>query len=222
MNLVTLEWPPYIGSNLKNNGFLAEIIQEAFQRTGYVVTIEFLPWNRALFLTKRGDYHGLIATYHTEEREEYFHYHQEPLGTSEIIFLEKTGQNIEYESMEDLRGYLIGVNRGFAYPTFFEEADYLMKVFTDSTVSLLQLLLSQRVDLIVEDKSVLFYLLQEALQEEEGSVNVLQPFLEKKDLYLAFSVYRTEGTTVVLDFNNGLLEMKRDGTFEEIMERHGM
>ena len=66
-NLVfaTLNAPPYFGENLAGGGFYTEISREAFQRVGYTFEVEFMTWNRALELAKRGDYAGMLGMYIT-------------------------------------------------------------------------------------------------------------------------------------------------------------
>lgn len=221
VNLVTLDWPPYIGHQLEEGGYLAVIVREAFQRVGYEVTIDFLPWSRAYSLTKRGDYDGLIATYYTQERGEYFYYHGEPLGETEIVFMELVGSDIQYEKMEDLLGYSIGINRGFAYPEVFEAADFLVKFEADDSLALLKLLLGRRIHLILEDRRVLYYLLEEELGEERGVVNVVEPPLEYKKMYLAFT-HHLKDKGMVEAFNRGLLDIKEDGTFQQIIKGYGL
>lgn len=222
-HLVTLDWPPYIGPALPSNGFVAEIVREAFARVGYRAQIDFLPWNRALYLTERGDYDGLIAVYYTKERDMLLDYHDTPLGYAEIVLMELSSSSIEYTSMEDLIGYKIGVARGFAYPAIFEEADFLERIMAVDTNTLIKLLLGERVDLIVEDRLALFYLLQEEFGKEVlEEINVVDPPLERKPFYLAFSGQRTHETDMLQSFNRGLLEILEDGTYEEIMGQYGM
>lgn len=222
VHLVTLDWPPFIGPTLENNGFLAEIVREAFSRVGYRVHMDFLPWNRALHMTERGDYDGLIAVYHTEEREEIFHYHSTPLGYAEIVFMELSGREIHYSTMEDIEEYRIGLTRGFVYPAVLEEADFLERVKAEDTKTLLKLLLGRRVDLIVESREVLCYLLEHSFEEDmRKEVQVLEPILERRPLYIAFSALPIDVSHLLTSFNKGLLEIKEDGTYEAIMTQHG-
>jgi polar amino acid transport system substrate-binding protein len=44
ISLATLEWPPYTGTNLVNNGFSAEIVDAAFEAVGVKTQTTFLPW----------------------------------------------------------------------------------------------------------------------------------------------------------------------------------
>ena len=48
IKLVTLEWEPYVGPNLKKQGFISELIRIALKKEGYTLKLEFMPWARAL------------------------------------------------------------------------------------------------------------------------------------------------------------------------------
>ena len=56
--LATDPWPPYFSPELKNGGYLAEIVEEAFQRAGYQCVIEYMQWKRALELSRNEKTHG--------------------------------------------------------------------------------------------------------------------------------------------------------------------
>lgn len=63
------EWPPFIGSDLPNYGFVGEIITQAFTKQGYQVEFQFLPWARAYAETQRGLYDATAIWMHSAERE---------------------------------------------------------------------------------------------------------------------------------------------------------
>src|SRR5690606_41510265 len=48
IKLATLEWPPYVGKKLKQQGYVHEVVVTALERVGYEVQIQYVPWPRAL------------------------------------------------------------------------------------------------------------------------------------------------------------------------------
>ncbi|MCP4021631.1 MAG: ABC transporter substrate-binding protein, partial [Desulfobacteraceae bacterium] len=50
--LTSAEYPPYFGEKLENQGFITEIIREAFKRVDYKMKVEFFPWARAEMIAK--------------------------------------------------------------------------------------------------------------------------------------------------------------------------
>ncbi len=47
INVVTLNWSPYVGEDLKGNGFHAQIVKNAFKQINKETNLKFLPWKRA-------------------------------------------------------------------------------------------------------------------------------------------------------------------------------
>ncbi len=111
ITLGTSEWGPYFASNLKNNGPLAEVVTEAFKRSGYAVDIQFMDWNRAVALSAEGKIGGLLGCYLSKERAEVLELSQ-PFGEATVVMFAKKGSNISYSSLEDLKSYKIGTMRG--------------------------------------------------------------------------------------------------------------
>lgn len=69
LTLATLDWEPYIGQKLKNQGYVAEIIRESFKRVGYTVEIVFYPWVRAVNMAQNGTVDGCFPEYFSKAVE---------------------------------------------------------------------------------------------------------------------------------------------------------
>ena len=54
VRLATLEWEPYIGQKMPDQGYCAALIRAAFATQGMTVDIQFYPWERALHLARTG------------------------------------------------------------------------------------------------------------------------------------------------------------------------
>ena len=104
IRLATLDWEPYIGQELKNEGYVAEVVKEAFKKEGYEVEYTYLPWARVVHMAKKGDYDGYFPEYYSKEVEEEFIFSEKfkggPLG-----FFRKKGSKIEYKELVDLKPY---------------------------------------------------------------------------------------------------------------------
>ena len=64
LKLAATEYPPFYGKELKDHGFITEIIATAFERSGYQINVKFLPWKRALEKTKDGAYDGVFVQFY--------------------------------------------------------------------------------------------------------------------------------------------------------------
>src|SRR5690242_16261894 len=74
VRLATLEWEPYIGEKLPQQGYTAVLVREAFKDQGWDVKIEFYPWARALHLARTGEVDGLMPEYFNSSRKNEFQY----------------------------------------------------------------------------------------------------------------------------------------------------
>src|SRR5688500_15785549 len=63
VRLASLEWEPYIGPRLPDQGYAAALVRAAFADQGMKVEISFYPWARALHLARTGAVDGLMPEY---------------------------------------------------------------------------------------------------------------------------------------------------------------
>lgn len=220
ITLATLEWEPYVGEQLDQFGFTADIVRTVFQHAGYTVNIEFMPWARVLKLVERGKYAAAFPGYYSEERAQIYAlsaaFANGPLG-----FYALKESDISYTTLEELKPYKIGVVRGYVNTPEFDAAEFLQKDEADSDANNLEKLLRKRVDLIVIDKLTAQHLLNTTFADAADQVEFLEPPLENKPLHVMFS-RQVEGYEQLLaDFNQALNALEADGTIQSIMQRHG-
>ena len=69
LRLASLEWLPYVGSQLQQQGLSTFIADRAAQKFGYRVQVDYFPWVRAMQLGLHDPhYAGYFPAYYTEER----------------------------------------------------------------------------------------------------------------------------------------------------------
>jgi len=220
ITLTTLNWEPYIGEELKNQGYVAEIVREAFHRSGYQVDIKFMPWARAVQLAKNGEVDGYFPEYYAQEVTTHSQF-SDAFPGGPMGFFKRKGSTINYQSIEDLKPYTIGVVRGYVNTAEFDAADYLQKdPVTNDTLNIRKLL-GGRIDLFIADKFVGLYLLERDLPEKLGQIEFLEPPLELKDLFVCISKKTTDADKKLIAFNSGLKQMEQDGSLKTILNRHG-
>lgn len=221
VSLAVLNWEPYVGEELENMGFGAEIISEAFSRSGYKTKLHFMPWVRALRDTVAGKYDAVCFGYYSEKRDKIYAL-SKPFAESSLVFYSHKDSDISYSKLADLKPYRIGVVRGFVNTAEFDAAQYLRKDVVSSETINLRKLLYKRIDLILIDRYVARYLIQKIFQNNITDFKELSPPLQTQPLYIMFS--RTvEGYELKLQaFNNGLQLIAGDGTIDKILAKHGI
>ena len=220
VHLASLEWEPYIGENLKDFGFGAEILREAFHRAGYRVTFSFMPWVRALKEVELGTYDAVCFAYRSRERTKKYLF-TSSYAKSILGFCTLRGSAIRFHSLQDLAPHRIGVVRGFVNTPEFDTLKSLTKEEVKNEQMNLKKLLNHRVDLIVIDKFILQHLLERDFPGRKKAVQFLAPPLTVHPLHLMFSRELKSSGDKVRAFNQAIETMKNDGTVQTIMERFG-
>ena len=218
--LATTEYPPYYGEHLEGQGVLVEIIIAAYERAGYTVTIDFLPWARALRDAQEGRYDGMFTLWHRPERDEWFVF-SAPMMPNVTGFYKRTEAAISFESLEDLAAYRIGAVRGYVNPPEFEQAPYLRIEEADDDATNLRKLYAERVDLIMIDRVLARHLINTQYPEYRQHLEWLEPALIVDPQYLVISKLAPDYQTKLADFNAGLTSITADGTLEDLLAKHG-
>ncbi len=220
LDFVADKYPPYYGEDLPNGGFMTEIVIEAFKRVGYDVDVTFQPWKRALLEAKVGKHDGIYTLWYREEREEWFVYSDPISPASEVGFYRRKGEDISFETFEDLKPYTIGVGRGYVTPPGFDEASLKTSSATDDEQNLRKLR-AGRINLALTDKLVAKYVIYTKIPDAFSDLEWLPPTLHTETNHLALSKKSVNYKTILADFNRGLREIEADGTLEAIKAEHG-
>jgi len=220
ITLATDSFAPYYAPNLLNNGYLTQLVKEAFKRKGYELNVKFVPWKRALEHSKLGNYDGLLGAYYKEDRTKFFEY-SEKIDHTEIVFFTKKSRYIQYVKITDLSEYVIGVVRAYHYSKEFDKAKKYLHLFEANHVKHnIKLLIHDRVDLILGSRKVVVRLLNQHYPLYLSEVKFITPIVQSNKLYVTISKKRKNYKKIINDFNEGLKEIIEDGTYNKILKFH--
>ncbi|OZG70403.1 hypothetical protein BTA51_26280 [Hahella sp. CCB-MM4] len=219
VTLESSEYPPFYGKELLNQGVITEIVVKAFKKVEYKADVQFRPFARALSDGKDGKIDGVIALWHTHEREQWFAF-SDPLPANQIGFYKRKDKTIRYKTLSDLAPYRIGVVTGYAVPPRFKEANLKTEDVSEDYKNLLKLQ-GNRFELTLIDKWVAQYLIRNRYPHLEQELEWMEPPLEIKPQYLAFSIKSQGYKQRLNDFNEGLQQLKKTGELEAILTKHG-
>lgn len=199
VRLVSLEWQPYAGAGLRDQGASAAVVKAAFQAMGYAVDIDFYPWARAVRLAEAdNEYDGIFPMYYSAARERHLNC-SGAIGRSPLGFAQRRAAPVEWSTLADLRAYRIGVVRDYVNTEAFDAMVAAGRIDVDavsSDLQNLQKLTHGRIDLAVIDRNVFEYLWKTALAQELSDTAEPGPgdlalrfnarLLENKTLYICF------------------------------------
>lgn len=137
-------------------GVSSEIIELIFKNSNIKYSIETLPWPRALHLASNTPDTCIFPTGRNESRENTFHWIAQ-VGYNSLAFFANKNSSITLKSMEDAKKYEVGINIGsIVHETLKKENFENIKGISDNS-RLIQMLTSNRVDLIAQNKFQALY-----------------------------------------------------------------
>ena len=222
LRLTTLEWPPYYGVSVPENGFFVAIVREAYRRAGFETEVTFLPWKRALETTRRGHYDGLIGAYWTPDRSKDFVF-SNVVATNEEVFIKLKKTALASHDAADLNKYTVGALDGAAQSDALIGLGYNVTQIS-SYSGLLALLEAKRVQMILAGRAFISYELSKTAAGKDllGRLTFMEPPFKTYKLHTVITRTRSDADPIVKAFNDALAEMHADGSYKAILDRFGM
>jgi polar amino acid transport system substrate-binding protein len=208
IKLTSLEWPPYTGQALPNQGATAVVVREAFKAMGYTLVVEFYPWSRAVKMAKEeANYAGYFPEYYSADIAKEFTF-SNSIGVGPLGFAERVNKPITWTKLDDLSALTIGTVKDYVNTDEFDKKAAKKQLKIDETTSdvrNLQKLDGGRIDLAVVDKNVFQYLLNTSpeLASAKKNLRFNSRIMENKDIYICFKK-GPEGDRLNKIFNEGL------------------
>lgn len=219
IQLATLEWPPYTGETLPKGGAVSEIIRRAFAAGNRNILPYFLPWNRGIAYAK-SDHNAIIGYYpgyHCNHDEGFFASH--PIGQSALGFAERTDNDIDWTTLDDIERYRIGTVIGYANTDEFDKRarEGRLKVYTahDDKTNL-QNLAAGKVDIAVVDSQVLNFLMNThpTIGQQGPTLKLDKRLLKTQNLHLCLRD-NEKGRAIAELFNTGLENLDSDTIWDD-------
>ncbi|WP_259394770.1 ABC transporter substrate-binding protein [Shewanella sp. SR44-3] len=220
--LTSLEWPPFAGESLPEQGASIFIVRQALATMGHELQVDFYPWNRAMRLAEKkgNNYHGYFPEYQYNTPEHLF---STQIGTSPLGLIERKDNPLIWQQVKDLNRYSLGVVDGYEN---IKELDLMIANGTQEAESVtadiqnLRKVAAKRIDGAVIDLLTFQYLLQNSSGDKlKHSLSANSQLLENKGLYVAFND-SPEGLFWRDTLNEGLDNLDIESLFEQYMKRH--
>lgn len=221
LRLVADAWPPFTDSTLVNGGLATDIVSTALARAGYASEFEQVPWARALLGVGEGRYDVLVNAWYNEARTRLGQFSGEYL-LNRVRFIRRKNEPIEYNNLQRLHEYPIAVVRGYAYSAAFDSDPDLRKIPVRSFSMAVRMLAADRVKLTLEDEFVARYYLARETPEVRNAVEFLPQPLSENSLHILVSLKNPKHKQIVAGFDREIAAMKADGSYDQLLRRHGM
>lgn len=212
LRLVTEDWPALIDDAPGGpEGILWEISRDVLRSLGYEVTLEFVPWKRALRMVATGERDGIIGIGFNKSRASQYRFPEEHLLRSETVVISRKTDALEYSGPESLAGLKVGVSPGYSYSSAIRNATSFDKVAMPGIGSGLRMLVLGRIDAMLANRYVV---LSEADRLGIGDqVSLSKDAISGGPIYLAFRPGISEDLLVT--FSTVLKQYKRTNLISE-------
>lgn len=218
LNLLTAEYPPYVGKQLRERGPVVEMVVEAFRLRGFRVNVFIVPWTSAVKNAAGSKFDGVFPAWHFSDRSTDFVY-SNPFIPGELGFYSLSGQNRQYSDLSDLKGLTIGIVQGYRYPNVFATAG-LRTIAVAKDEQNMVLLCQNNIDLALTDRLVGRHLVKNRYSECAKKIHWMQPTLTTTKHYLMISRKADNHMEKLDAFNQGLKTLETSGKLQQILLKH--
>lgn len=215
----TGEYVPFVGKNVYKQGFVNHIIEEVFKDAGYAVKYKFYPWARLYVEAQKGKVDVSSYWYANKQRKKEM-YLSNPVTVEEIVFFfNKTNPLKEWKTLQDIKGYRIGVSRGYTYT---EELWNLGKQgilkldVAKADINNFKKLAKKRIDIFPASKVLGLELIRKSFTPgiSDGFDFSSKP-LSSVSGHVLFPRKLKDSKKLNSIFNKGLAKMKKNGIYDE-------
>jgi len=206
-------------------GYVVEILERTLGRKGVRVQYRTMGWEQAVAAVREGRSGAIVAAVKGDAPD--FVFPRLEIGRSANGFAVRKGDPWRYTGPASLAGRRLGVVEGYDYGAevqgYVDSADprTLVRAGGDAPLGrLARDLAAGRVDVVVEDLSVLVF-----LSEKDPGFRALSPAGSTRGfdpVYVAFSPASPRSAAWARMFDEGLEELRRTGELAAILARYGL
>jgi polar amino acid transport system substrate-binding protein len=230
-NLITVvadNWCPYnCDPGSEYPGYVIELATEIFQKAGYRLKYENVPWSRAVRGVEEGIYDGAVGAALGDIPGAIFP--EEEVGSLLNCMFVRKGETWRYTDLDSLKNIRLGVIGDYYYTD--EINAYINASQNSPQVDIirganavernLKKLLDQKIDVYLEDLSVVYYTAAQAgLDKDEFEIS--GTIDEPQAIYIAFSPKDPESEKWAQILSQGIKESRENGRLAEILRRYGL
>jgi polar amino acid transport system substrate-binding protein len=223
MQALTEVWPPfnYLEAG-KPAGYSVEVARCVFQRADVAYTVEVLPWVRAYAAALATPNIMLFTTARTTEREELFRWIGPIASRRVYLFKLKRRTDIQVQSLDDVRRYVVGVIRDQASEQLLLAHGFVKDKNLDYTLmgqNQLRKLDAGHIDFITgTEVSTMYYARSNGLDPNSLERSLL--LSDEGGYYLAVS--RATDDALYRRLQRGFEDCQRDGVLARLMQEYAL
>lgn len=221
-------WPPFNGDPKETKaGYMIEVLREIYAPLGDKIDYQLLSWDDSLASVRKGEFNAVVGASRDDAAD--FVFPHESLGTSTNTFFVLNKSTWAYNGVASLGKVKLGVIEDYAYSDTID--DYIKankkngKVVVSRGEEALALLINKlqsgKVDVVVEDASVMLYALMK-LGVPPGQIKAASSAQEGQTLYVAFAPGISASKGYAQQFDEGIRKLRASGKLQQILSRYNL
>ncbi len=220
-------------------GINIDIAKLIFNKLGIKIKFIEQPWASAWNIIKKGQAEAILSASRKQAREKYLWYPQENMWLSEyVFFITKRNKNAkltgDYYDMQNTNAR-IGIVNGYSYHKSFwtafpfqdlttyyqtDKRDYHAQIYGVRTPEkLFKMLIANRVDVVINDKSIGLYLIKKLNMQEQLSYYDTTLFSKGYPMPFAKMSKYPGLKKIAKQYEIELRELKQTGVYQKIIAK---
>lgn len=215
------EFAPLISKDLKHNGVISRVVEEAFKKVGVKVEYRWAPWKRVYSNVAAKSWDLAPAFSKNIDRMEEVIF-SDPLFEKYIVFFHLKTFKFDWKKFEDLKDIKTGATRGYFYGDEYNEARdtgelKVEEVATDCQS--LKMILSGRIQVFPLNILTGYFLIQNTLPPHEAKLFTHHPkkLAPPSPSFVIFPKSE-RGKKISKLFNKGLKMLKDEGKYRQYFQ----
>lgn len=216
------DWEPLTSSSRPEKRTLERVVREAYALVGVDVEFSYYPWSRSALMVERGQADGTFPWNLTPERREKYLSHQVSLLTSPNVFFHLKGTDFNWQTLEDLKKYRVGVTQGYQEETIYRNLGIPAEVVPNEESNFRKLLLG-RIDVYMTTQIVGYEMIGNLFPPEDRARFTHHPKVTAtSEFFVLFTRQRSTSAEYARLLDEGLRKLQASGTYRRIMVEHGI
>ena len=186
-----------------------------------------MSWDESLAAVRQGKFNAVVGA-SIDDAPDFVFPHQ-TFGINGNSFFVKNGSNWKFEGTKSLSKVRLGIIDSYSYDTEIDKyikanqgSSKLVSVSGENALpTLIKMLLSGKIDVIVEDTNVMLYSLVK-VGVPPGGIKKAGTMEEQVDLQIGFSPALKNSKEYARLFDEGVARLRQSGRLQMILSRYGL
>ncbi|MBF0224935.1 MAG: transporter substrate-binding domain-containing protein [Desulfobacterales bacterium] len=214
------DWEPYTSQTDAKGKLLEKVVTEAFKLEGIDAQYDYFPWKRSYQYAEEGKHDGTFPWNKTEERDKVFYIHKISLFKDEGVFFHLKSKQFDWNTLEDLKKYKVGVTIGFKQEQIYKDNGITADAAPTEDLTFKKMLLG-RIDIYQTSKVVGYVTINKIFSSEEAKLFTNHPKpVEVNEYYILFSRKTPNGQHFSEKLDSGLKKLKDSGAYDKILAEY--